>query len=78
MLRRPAAMSSLRPCQRPYNTARRAGGGPDGRVQPGLSSRFFPDRPWLGRSTRPGSPRRQSTGAGIGWHDHVHDVHEGL
>ncbi len=33
----------------------------------------------LGSVTRlaRGSPRRRSTGAGFGWHEHVHDVHEG-
>ena len=40
---------------------------------PGL----LPDRARARCSTRRGSPRPMRSGAGVGWHEHNHDVHDG-
>ena len=67
----------LRPRQRPLHAAAGAGGRAHRPGQPRVPARVLPDRPRARCSTRPRSSRRPRSGAGFGWHEHVHDVHEG-
>ena len=45
--------------------------------QPGLPARVLRDRARLACWTRRGSPTPSRSGAGVGWHEHNHHVHDG-
>ena len=62
--------------QRSLHAAAGAGGGPDRREQPGVPARFLPDRARHGPRLAPRGRRRPHR-AGLGWHEHNDDVHEG-
>ena len=67
----------VRPGERPLHAAARAGRGAHRRGQPGLPARASSRSPSASCSTRRASSRPPARGAGVGWHEHNHDVFDG-
>ena len=65
------------PAERPVHAPARAGDGAHRRDQPRVPRRASSRSPSARCSTRRGSPRPPGPATGVGWHDHVHDVHDG-
>ena len=67
----------VRPGDRALHAAARAGDGADRRDEPGVHRRASSRSRSAPSLDSPRITEAARTGAGVGWHDHVHDVHDG-